>query len=1214
MTTVPPSSSPSASIPSTPSVPASPTPSTVQDTTRPNTGQVPTLDTSPSAMPLEPHHPLGEPSDMIMADAMAFKDDEPKESGLKIRIRRDLPNLPDVFRKRGIFRSQSGSASSSPGDSPPSSAINVLPSSGLFQTKLVMALRPEPESAKRTHNDMLSEDVPSGPRNYHLSFASDPDTDKRIKPEKKELPIPTSSAPLFPAAGKNIAFQTNALPLPKPMSPSPIPPLSGTPQPPSETEDVVMASPPTLEIKQEEVTESIKEVIARQSEILRHSISRSNSGSPTPTLVRFPTPTSLGGGTGGESEGTPPPTISHLSLADAVALPEGNLLSDAPLVVSTVDIPFRSLTKSKKKKISSPSVITQMPELVDDPADIDVVGSPVEEAENIEPLELVRIGQSILDRLLNNPVCQYFINMVPLTASNYHAVIKKPMDLTTMERRLWRTIKIAFTPGFSYTVPDATETADNSKGYVTLRELESDFNRIYQNAVYFNPSAHMIHKQAQAFRGLYKGLSLAFKDERLLPTDPLPQEVYRSDIVSLSKPGSLYLFRACTPREMDHKMTDLSNELYAALHQPLFEAGDELEKVTPESPRFARLYINKNRSILSKIRDELDAKVLVLSDIRVTRPAGKKAAEDRKPTDAHMITLQARAIVVKPLGEKHDMITVGDLDCPIAWIMVAVVKSVNITVEVPRRFERGVLSKMKHEIIPFNKTDKAGLECHSVITEALGMLTSSAAASPSTPVSESTAEVPPHIEVVSNSDRLSTSLNDAVQILQARKRSLSDTDFAPQSAATSSKQPRPISPPPVLAIVPLPPLVQDQLQSSTPNLSGYDSPASVSSASTSTGSTSAPMEIDTVPKPASDPPGSPPGTQLTPREQQMLQSLKVAAQQMNVPYVSWNSIKPKLTMDTAQGLFKRIYHFRDDDSVVAQNFKEMDSESFEQRVREVACLVKLRGIAGVGQIQSVLDDEDGHLVGLSMTKYAYTLKAYATNARKPLTACQKLSLVLDIVEAVALIHGAGLAHRDLSEVNIMVSEDPVNRLADDSPRPWVRVIDFGKSVFVLPEDVKRWSIQEQVSDEELALLPLVVLPPDHGYKLYRSILTLPRSKGDHSLLPPVDPRLEDVYSLGILIWRIFSGKSPWNGTIEDDIKVIRHMVSSDTQIQFYLQREVTGKVSRELLLKCLTAESETRSTAEQVKEFLAQEGVVAELLKEFEELGSGRKKTRKNLD
>jgi len=90
-----------------------------------------------------------------------------------------------------------------------------------------------------------------------------------------------------------------------------------------------------------------------------------------------------------------------------------------------------------------------------------------------------------------------------------------------------------------------------------------------------------------------------------------------------------------------------------------------------------------------------------------------------------------------------------------------------------------------------------------------------------------------------------------------------------------------------------------------------------------------------------------------------------------------------------------------------------------------------------------------------------------------------------MVAALCSIHGAGLAHRDLSEVNIMVDEDPLLKLEDNTPRPWVRVIDFGKSVFVEPEEVKRWSMKDHVSDEELALLPLVVLPPDHGYKLYR---------------------------------------------------------------------------------------------------------------------------------
>jgi len=90
-----------------------------------------------------------------------------------------------------------------------------------------------------------------------------------------------------------------------------------------------------------------------------------------------------------------------------------------------------------------------------------------------------------------------------------------------------------------------------------------------------------------------------------------------------------------------------------------------------------------------------------------------------------------------------------------------------------------------------------------------------------------------------------------------------------------------------------------------------------------------------------------------------------------------------------------------------------------------------------------------------------------------------------MVAAISTIHAAGLAHRDLSEVNIMIDEDPVERLGDGTPRPLVRVIDFGKSVFVEAEEVKRWSMLETVPEEELALLPLVILPPDHGYKLYR---------------------------------------------------------------------------------------------------------------------------------
>ena len=74
------------------------------------------------------------------------------------------------------------------------------------------------------------------------------------------------------------------------------------------------------------------------------------------------------------------------------------------------------------------------------------------------------------------------------------------------------------------------------------------------------------------------------------------------------------------------------------------------------------------------------------------------------------------------------------------------------------------------------------------------------------------------------------------------------------------------------------------------------------------------------------------------------------------------------------------------------------------------------------------------------------------------------------------------------------------------------------------------------------------------------------------------------------------------------------MVSTDHQIEFCIKREVTGPYSRELLLKCLTASATTRWTAHQVLEWLDQPQVLGELLKEFEVLGAGRKRVKKNLD
>ncbi|KAF9572479.1 hypothetical protein EC968_009865 [Mortierella alpina] len=866
----------------------------------------------------------------------------------------------------------------------------------------------------------------------------------------------------------------------------------------------------------------------------------------------------------------------------------------------------------------------------------------------LEPIELVRVGTTVLDRLLSDPVCKDFVSKVPHTVANYHTVIQQPMDLTTIEHKLWKGLqlnKAAFVEPSTSRLVAAMSHISLEDGYSSLEDFEKDLQRIYNNATQFNAPTHPIFKQAQSFKTLFTGLLLAYREQLLIPNPELPQELYNPSYVASSEPGA-HLFK-----EMDRKLTDISVDLYASLHQPLLDIMYGPQELSETQPHFVRMYISKNRRLLANSRDERTAKIVLLSDVRTSKSFDRETPTGSS-NGARMVRINARAMIAKPIGERHDMITVGDLDCPSAWTMIACVRAFDVEVVMPQRFDKGILSKIRHEVVPFDTAPKSKLsrEDQQVFLDAMGLIPSwdttpsraiseaahSAVSSPSMQVSPMLGGpavfLPEAGATLAGSGLPPASINqeqkaDSQTSLDGRRAGPDESALSKAFAYTTPTYTSPVlhapAPPSghivghsgpssfmqAAASVTLSPSLQsisENSAASPPSMTGSVVKDSALTGTSVSERQLSPSEIYLRPSEST--------RELTRRERQLLCDLKAAAHEKQVPYILWDDIEPSLTVDSAHGLFKRIYHVEGDDGLVIQNFKEMDTESFEQRVREVACLLKLRGLEGVGQIQSVIDDDKNQLVGLSMTKYEHTLKDFATNARRHPSPCQKLSLVRDMVAAVSAIHSAGLAHRDLSEVNIMVDEDPVQRLDDNTPRPWVRIIDFGKSVFVEREEVKRWSMKEHVPEEELALLPLVIVPPDHGYKLYRSILTLPRSKSDHAPLPPVDPRSEDVYSLGVLIWRTFSGKSPWNGAIEDDLKRLRYLVSSDEQIQFQLEHEVTGKMSRALLLKCLTAEAETRWTAQQLNAWLEQPEVFQELQKEFEALGGGRKKVRKNLD
>ncbi|KAG0371934.1 hypothetical protein BGX24_000964 [Mortierella sp. AD032] len=1248
-----------------------------------------------------------------------------KPSGFKIRVPRDLPGVPAVFRNPESARSQSSASPSSTSSSvhspasPSTSRSTPLDAEPVYQQKLALASKPI-DTSKRTHGEMLSgETMPT--KNYPI-FNQQMSSGKKVKVEPASsvsiTPTPSVSKPVIPRASRSMSRSNSSQSLSSAAPPSPkkspmkrqsvkhIAPSSPSQLPPVKITFAANSAGPVVQdvvVKQEDMDVTMTPApILRRHRNKSHTKSSSPASSPAPSLVRLPTPMSINGGTNGGST-EPTSIISSLATspkkASSFPLPTQPLMDVTSSYSHPTPQPVVDATSSSESgnasstppvsNSSGPSQPAQLQNNVPSdgsPNDVYVASSPppppasIANAieENIrtnETLQLVRLGMSILDRLLSNPVSKSFVNKVPLVLTTYHALIKRPMDLITIEQNLWKAFVVQQKSVSQPMNPALLSTADHiahTNGYSNQTEFEEDLWQIYKNAVHFNPPSDNIHKQAMSFQVLYNGLLTAHRDGNL-PIPRMPQELYHPSLVNLNEPGTLYLFRAQTFREMDRKLTDMAADLFAGFHQPLIDIMNAPEPISPERPRFARMYISKNRSLLSNCRDDPRARLAILSDLKISKPFNDTAGG---PNPAKMVRITARVMIGKPIGERHDMITVGDLDCPSAWAVFAGIKTLNLDVAVPVRFEKRVLSRIRHDVTPFVDT-KMTPEHERSFLEALGILSPTIESAVPIPALIQPAAIPLNSAVPLErlesqelkrpfEETISGYQTDATDVQHVAKRrpslvpselgSTIPTSMQADHTTTRSHpsthpeqavhhvpvppvdliESTPVAPPTEInlaAILPVSltgvqaseyklttvaPEISDlysttPLASTTPTQASITettskNPAPAATATSSVGQDNISGQSNMLPT------NSGPARELTEREEQMLRDIKVTAREKHVPYTSWRAIEPTLIVNSAQGLFKRIYFVIGEDGLVVQNFKEMDTESFEQRVREVACLLKLRGLEGVGQIQSIIDDDEDHLVGLSMTKYAYTLKAYATNARRHPSPCQKLSLIRDMVAALTSIHGAGLAHRDLSEVNIMVDEDPLLKLEDNTPRPWVRVIDFGKSVFVEPEEVKRWSTQDQVSEEELALLPLVVLPPDHGYKLYRSILTLPRSKHDHTPLPPCDPRAEDVYSLGVLMWRTFSGKSPWNGAIEDDIKTIRYLISSDEQIKFQLEREVTGQRSRELLLRCLTAEASTRSTIHELRDWLEQPEILSDLLKEFEILGGGRKKVRKNLD
>ncbi|CAO3684796.1 unnamed protein product [Rhizopus microsporus] len=349
------------------------------------------------------------------------------------------------------------------------------------------------------------------------------------------------------------------------------------------------------------------------------------------------------------------------------------------------------------------------------------------------------------------------------------------------------------------------------------------------------------------------------------------------------------------------------------------------------------------------------------------------------------------------------------------------------------------------------------------------------------------------------------------------------------------------------------------------------------------------------------------------RSRQLFCKLIDLSREMSVPVENINSYRFDIKASpNAEGYFKQVYFLRDDKRKVVQTFRRMTTA---QRVTEIASLLKLKDKPHIGQITEVIE-ENGEIIGLSMERYQKTLKQYThAHSHHRLTAHQKMDLVIQLLECMKTIHDHGLAHRDLSEVNFMVNETE-EQLPDGSTKAEVYLIDFGKSTFVFPADVRQWWIQlppgetesseiVPTTEEELKewcdQLPWMRAKPDHGYRLYRSIQTMPKSRVDTQELPwLINPLAEDMYSIGTIIWKMFAETEPWYGILETDIKSLRDIVSDDYNIEKALEREVPGKLSKELLLHTLKVTPQERKTADEILAWIKDPQIKEELINEWQ--------------
>ncbi len=127
---------------------------------------------------------------------------------------------------------------------------------------------------------------------------------------------------------------------------------------------------------------------------------------------------------------------------------------------------------------------------------------------------------------------------------------------------------------------------------------------------------------------------------------------------------------------------------------------------------------------------------------------------------------------------------------------------------------------------------------------------------------------------------------------------------------------------------------------------------------------------------------------------------------------------------------------------------------------------------------------------------------------------QTLAFAVQIAEGLAKAHSSGIVHRDLKPMNIMVTEDRL-----------IKILDFGLAKVGAADDTK--------ADEQPTQAVLTRVGTTMGTIGYMS--------PEQALGANVDAR-SDVFSFGVILFELLSGRRPFEGKTETEVLRRLHLV------------------------------------------------------------------------